>query len=120
MAFTLSHEPKTFIEEFTVNEPTEKGVVKRSVRLRFNFVPEKELNATAQQAGFEDPVQSDIDTFKKIVNGWPEGQIKDDEGQNVEPSDAAIEALAHVSYLRFPAIKKYLAVMRGEKPRLGN
>jgi|GEM_PF-6768598 len=120
MAFVLSQEPKTFVQEFLVNEPTEKGQVKRSMKLRFNIVPEKVLNETAQAAGFEDPVQSDIDTFKKIVNGWPEGQIKDDNGENIEPSDAAIEALAQVSFLRYPAIKAYLAAMRGDKPRLGN
>ena len=120
MAFTLSPEPKTFTETVSVFEPTDKGRVKRSIRLTFEMAEEKELQQLIEDSPSDDPSRGDIAVFNRVVKGWPDGEVKDTEGSPVEANAESIKALCQVPYIRIAAVKSYLDAMRGDKPRQGN
>lgn len=103
-----------FSVQVKVLVPTDRGQVEHSFKARFRALTRSE---EAQYDVFS--AASTDDFIRRIVVGW-EG-LHDEDGQPLEFSEAALNTLIDLHYVRQAIVQAYTAMISGAKnPNRGN
>lgn len=103
-----------FTSLVTVHVPTDRGRVEHQFKVRFRALTRSE---EAQYDAFN--ASSTDDFLRRIVVGW-EG-LQDEDGQALEFSEAAVNTLIDLHYVRMAMVQAYTEAISGAKsPKRGN
>lgn len=117
--FKLSDVADTYPWTITIKMPYNGSYKKTSVKVDFNRLPHDErvrlmerIQSTHDIEHTED-VESDF--FDKVLAGWHAGQIKDEDGEDLEFNEDSKRQLLAISEFRQAVIDGYFDSVAGNK-----
>ncbi|MBS9780299.1 MAG: hypothetical protein KGV51_06705 [Moraxellaceae bacterium] len=113
--------PETYDWNVTVKMPHNGSYKKSTVKVTFNLLPHDErtnLHEQIQQANESGNTEdAENDFFDKVFVGWVDGQIKDENGENLEVTEDSKQQMLSITEFRNAVIHGYLESANGEKQK---
>ena len=117
--FKLSDVADTYPWTITIKMPHNGSYKKTSVKVNFNRLPHDErvrlMEAINTSNAVDDTENVENDFFDKILAGWLPGQIKNEDGEDLEFNDDSKRQLLTISEFRQAVIDGYFDSVAGNK-----
>ena len=116
--FKLSDVADTYPWTITIKMPYNGSYRKTTVKVDFNRLPHDERvhlleRVQATQAEHEEEIENEF--FDKVLAGWHKGQIKDEDGEDLEFNEDSKRQLLAISEFRQAVIEGYFDSVGGNK-----
>lgn len=123
--FKLSDATNTYPWTITVKMPFNGSYKKLPVKVTFNRLPHDErvdlqnqINDAVNDADSRQDVENDF--FNKVFAGWADGQVKDEEGNDLEVNEDNKQAVLAISEFRIAVMDGYFDSIEGNKIKQKN
>jgi hypothetical protein len=108
--------PDYFVWPVTVQVPQDGGTfIKRTFKVKFALKAQSEMDAAVDALR-----QDDIDILRDLVVGWPDGEVQDNSGQNIDFAEETRDKLIDIPYVRTGLLTAYFNAANGNKVKVGN
>ncbi|UNK05841.2 hypothetical protein MN210_03380 [Psychrobacter raelei] len=122
--FKLSDVADTYPWTVTVKMPYNGSYKKTTVKVDFNRLPHDERMRLMERIQTTQDVESveevENDFFDKVFVGWQAGQVKDENGDDLEVNDDTKRQLLTISEFRQAVIDGYFDSVAGDKLKQKN
>ena len=122
--FKLSDVTDNYPWTITVKLPSNGSYKKMPVKVNFNRLPHDErvrLQERIQSAGdVENTEEVENEFFDKVFAGWQEGQVKDENGEDLEVNEDSKRQVLSISEFRQAVIEGYFDSVAGNKLKQKN
>ncbi len=119
--FKLSEIPETYDWTVTVKMPHNGSYKKSTIKVTFNLLPHDErknlMEQIEQASESGDTEDAENDFFDKVFVGWVDGQIKDENGEDLQVNDDSKRQVLSISEVRKAIITGYFDSVTGEKQK---
>lgn len=117
--FKLSDVTDTYPWTITIMMPHNGSYKKLPVKVNFNRLPHDErvtlMERIQSTNGVEHTEDVENDFFDKVLAGWHDGQIKDEDGEDLEFNEDSKRQLLTISEFRQALIDGYFDSVAGNK-----
>lgn len=122
--FKLSDVTDTYAWTITVKLPNNGSYKKMPVKVDFNRLPHDErvklLEQIQSTTDIENTESVENDFFDKVFVGWQKGQVKDENGEDLEVTEDSKRQVLAISEFRQAVIDGYFASVAGDRLKQKN
>lgn len=122
--FKLSDVADTYPWTITIKMPHNGSYKKNPVKVNFNRLPHEERTALMEKIqtthDIENIEEVENDFFDKVLAGWQPGQIKGENGEDLEFNEDSKRQLLSISEFRQAVIDGYFDSVVGDKAKQKN